>query len=329
MVGVRETPEPGSVERRLPARVCESMVGAMDIQQVPPAVAPALSTAGLSKRYRGGVEALREVDLEIPVGSVTALVGPNGAGKSTLIRTWVGFEPPTAGRVAVLGIDPWRHRHAAIARLGYVPQAASLYRDLTVADHLALAVTLRRGFDRAAATTRLDALAIPLATRAGNLSGGQQAQVGLALALGTRAPVLLLDEPLASLDPLARREFLAVLLDAVRSSGATALLSSHIVTDVAQACDRLIVLGDGRIRLHEAIADALAAHRVGPAVAAPAGARPIAVFPAEDGSPRQLLRLEPGTGEIAGLEPASLEEVVLGYLAAGRPGTSLTGWAAR
>jgi ABC-2 type transport system ATP-binding protein len=305
----------------------------IDVPTSQPVDAPALSAARLTKRYRGGAGALRDVGLAIPAGSVTALVGPNGAGKSTLIRTWVGFEPPTGGGVAVLGIDPWRHRGEAIARLGYVPQAASLYRDLSVADHLALAGTLRRGFDRVGAAARLDDLGIPLRMRAGHLSGGQQAQVGLALALGTRAQVLLLDEPLASLDPLARREFLAVLLAAVRTTGATALLSSHIVADVAQACDRLIVLGDGRVRLHAAISDALAVHRTSPPDdrGLPPGADVVAVFPAEDGRPRWLVRLG-ATGTIpadpVGSMPASLEEVVLGYLAAGRSGAATKGWAA-
>jgi ABC-2 type transport system ATP-binding protein len=291
------------------------------------ALGPALAAHGVSKRYRR-VEALREVDLAIPSGSITALVGPNGAGKSTLIKAWVGFERPTAGRVEVEGIDPWRHRVAAVTRLGYVPQSASLYRDLTVDDHLALAVSLRHGFDRAGGTHRLKQLDIPLRARAGELSGGQQAQVGLALALGTRAPVLLLDEPLASLDPLARREFLAVLVDAVRASGATALLSSHIVTDVEQACDRLVVLGGGRVRLHDSIQVARAEHRIAPPGEVPAGTRSVAIFPAEDGRPRQLLRLEPDSRGAAGLEAASLEEVVIGYLAAGRPGSSAMAWAA-
>jgi ABC-2 type transport system ATP-binding protein len=288
---------------------------------------PALAAHGVSKRYRR-VEALRDVDLAIPPGSVTALVGPNGAGKSTLIKTWVGFERPSAGRVEVQGVDPWRDRVAAVMRLGYVPQAASLYRDLTVDDHLALATTLRNGFDRAGAVARLDALDIPLRARAGELSGGQQAQVGLALALGTRAPVLLLDEPLASLDPLARREFLAVLTDAVRQTGATALLASHIVTDVEQACDRLVVLGGGRVRLHDAIATARIEHVIGEPGPAGDGYRSIAVFPAEDGRPRQLLRLEPGRSAVTGLQVASLEEVVIGYLAAGRPGVGTAAWAA-
>jgi ABC-2 type transport system ATP-binding protein len=287
-----------------------------------------LTASGLTKRYRR-IEALREVDLAIPAGSVTALVGPNGAGKSTLIRTWIGFERPTAGQVSVLGVDPWHRRADAIGHLGYVPQQASLYRDLTVDDHLALAVSLRHGFDRPGAAHRLDQLDIPLRARAGELSGGQQAQVGLALALGTRAPVLLLDEPLASLDPLARREFLSVLTEAVRETGATALLSSHIVTDVEQACDRLIVLGAGRVRLDEAIAAARATHLIAPPGPTPASTRPIAVFPGDDGRPRQLLRLElGGPGGADGLEAASLEEIVLGYLAAGRPGAAPEAWAA-
>jgi ABC-2 type transport system ATP-binding protein len=281
---------------------------------------PPLAAIGLSKRYRGGVEALRDVDLEIPAGSITALVGPNGAGKSTLIRAWVGFEPPTRGRVIVAGVDPWRHRADALRHIGYVPQGTALYRDLTVADHLDLAATLRPGFDRAGAEARLSALDIPLKRRPLSLSGGQQVQVGLAVALGTRAPVLLLDEPLANLDPLARREFLTVLVGAVRPSGATAILASHIITDVAQACDRLIVLGDGRVRLHDSIVEAVARHRLAPLGEPPPGWRSVSVFPAEDGSPQHLVQAVDGHAPDVSLSPASLEEIVLGHLAAGRPG---------
>ena len=174
----------------------------------------------------------------------------------------MGFERPTAGRVTVTGIDPWRRRPQAVARIGYVPQAASLYRDLTVADHLGLAVTLRHGFDRAVAVERLKSVGIGPSKRASELSGGQQAQLGLAIALATRAPVLLLDEPLASLDPLARREFLSVLVAAVRADGHTAFLSSHIVTDVEEACERLVVLSAGRVLLDADVARARADHRI-------------------------------------------------------------------
>jgi ABC-2 type transport system ATP-binding protein len=283
-----------------------------------------LTATGIGKRYRRGRPwALRDVDLAVPAGSVTALVGPNGAGKSTLIKGFIGFERPTTGRLAVEGVDPWRHRGSAVRRIGYVPQAASLYRELTVADHLAYAERWRVGFDRTLAAQRLGQLAIPLDARADELSAGQQAQVGLAIALGTRAPVLLLDEPLASLDPLARREFLGVLVDAVRASGATALLASHVITDIEQACGRLLVLGGGRKLLDTSITEALASHRVvqeqGDPPAAPAakGGRVVGRFPGPMGEPLALVAGE-GPGRLA-----TLEEVVLGHLAAGRPGGDL------
>jgi ABC-2 type transport system ATP-binding protein len=221
-----------------------------------------LETHDIGKRYGRRVWALRHLDIAVPDGTITALVGPNGSGKSTLLKAWVGFERPTEGRLTVGGIDPWHDRAGALAQIGYVPQAPSLYRELTVEEHVILARTLRQGFDAAVARRRLADLDIPLDSRADELSGGQQAQVGLALALGTRAPVLLLDEPLASLDPLARREFLHVLVDAVRADGSTALLSSHVITDIEQACDRLLVLGGGRTLLDLSIAAAIAEHVV-------------------------------------------------------------------
>lgn len=268
---------------------------------------PILEARELAKRYRRGVWALQGIDLELPAGGITALVGPNAAGKSTLIKTWVGFERPTRGSVRVGGIDPWKDRSGALAHLGYVPQSPTLYDGLSVNDHLDLARQLRPDFDRDYARDRLAQLDIPLDRQGRDLSGGQQAQVALAIALGTRAPILLLDEPLASLDPLARREFLHVLTDAVRGDGTTALLSSHIVTDVEQACDRLIVLGVGRVLLNDSVAGAMAAHAIS------SSERPdaIAGFGAADGSRIWLVR---GTGD----RPATLDEVVLGYLASAR-----------
>ncbi|HEX5465204.1 MAG TPA: AAA family ATPase, partial [Candidatus Limnocylindrales bacterium] len=196
------------------------------------------------------------------------------------------------------------------------------------------------------AALRLADLGIPLDVRAGELSGGQQAQVGLALALGTRAPVLLLDEPLASLDPLARREFLHVLVAGARESGATVLLSSHVITDVQQACDRLVVLGEGHLLLDEVIATALARHRIrseasaqeaggasaagggatadgGAAAETPAvvpGAREIATFLGEQGEALTLWEMPADAPPLPGVRPATLEELVLGRLASGRPG---------
>jgi len=281
-----------------------------------------LEAHGFGKRYRRRTWALRGVDLTVPEGTITALVGPNGSGKSTLIRAWIGFERPTEGRLVTGGVDPRKDRGAAVGLVGYVPQSPSLYGGLSVAEHLRLAATLRDGFDVSLAAHYIDRLSIPLTALASELSGGEQAQVGLALALGTRARILLLDEPLASLDPLARREFLHVLVEAVRSEGHTALLSSHVITDIEQACDHLIVLGGGRSLLAVSIADAIAGHSVVDGVAGGVAVSPIGTFPAPTGEPLTLLR---GRGGRA----ATLEEVVIGHLAAGRVSRPLGGAVAR
>ncbi|MEK6721685.1 MAG: ABC transporter ATP-binding protein [Chloroflexota bacterium] len=288
-----------------------------------------LEAIGLGKRYGRRRWALRDLDLAVEEGSITALVGPNGSGKSTLLKSWVGFERPTTGRLRIHDVDPVRNRAAAIALTGYVPQAPSLYRELSVDDHLAFAAVHRPGFDRGLARRYLDDLRIPLDSRADELSGGQQAQVGLALALGTRAPVLLLDEPLASIDPLARREFLHVLVDAVRATGSTALLSSHVITDIEQACDSLIVLGGGRSLLAVSIQAAIDGHRVVEADAEANGGV-VGSFPSATGEHLMLVRPVPegaessaagraAAGRAAAGRAATLEEVVIGHLAASRP----------
>jgi ABC-2 type transport system ATP-binding protein len=276
-----------------------------------------LQAVDLGKRYtRRGRWALRNVDLVVPDGSITALVGPNGSGKSTLLKSTIGFERPTEGHLLVDGIDPARDRAGAIRRIGYVPQLPSLYRELTVDEHVAMAGTMRRGFDPAIARRRLADLDIPATARAEQLSGGQQAQVGLALALATRAPLLALDEPLASLDPLARREFLHILVAAVREAGSTAVLSSHVITDIEQACDRLLVLGGGRVLLDLSIADAIADHRVVDAALVLPTWPVVGTFPAATGE-RLSLVAAARTVTLFG-RAATLEEVVLGHLAAGR-----------
>ncbi len=278
---------------------------------------PLLEAHDLGKRYGRRTWAIRHVDVAIPDGSITALVGPNGSGKSTLLKACVGFERPSEGRVIVAGADPWRDLGSSLPKVGYVPQSPSLYRELTVRDHLAMAASLRPSFDVAFATARLADLDIPLGSRAEQLSGGQQAQVGLAIALGTHAPLLLLDEPLASLDPLARREFLHVLVDSVRAVGATAVLSSHVITDIEQACDRLLVLGNGGVLLDLSIAGALAEHRVVDAGTSVSGGRVIGTFPGPTNERLDLVSVTAGASGTPG-RPASLEEVVLGHLAAGR-----------
>jgi ABC-2 type transport system ATP-binding protein len=259
--------------------------------------------------------ALREVSLTVPDGSITALVGPNGAGKSTLIRACVGFERPDEGRVLVHGIDPQRNRAQAVNRIGYIPQAASLYRKLTVEDHFSLARASRSTFDKSYATERIQAAGLDLDRVVGELSGGEQSQLALAIALGTMAPLLLLDEPLASLDPLARRDFLAALVVHTRKRGATALLSSHIVTDIEQACDRLVVLASGRLMLDTEIASAKTIFKTLPANQLD-GHLPVGIF-SDPGGDRLGLVRDSENGQ-----PASLEEIVLGHLASARLDTA-------
>lgn len=271
----------------------------------------ALQASNVSKRYRHGRLALCGLDLEIRSGSITALVGPNGAGKSTLMKLWVGFERSTAGRVAVLGFDPWRDRGQIAAAVGYVAQDPALYRELTVDEHLAFAGSLNRSFDREMAASRLAGLGIPLRSIASRLSGGQRAQVALALALAKHAEILLLDEPLANLDPLARRSFLGVVREATRIYGTTVVLSSHIVTDIEEACDELVLLADGRVALRSALARAVRDHWIVIGDKGDEAAR-VGSFLDRRGLPITLVA-KPTPSSRA----ATLEEVVLGYLASG------------
>jgi ABC-2 type transport system ATP-binding protein len=274
---------------------------------------PVIETAGLTKRYRRTV-ALRDLTAAIPAGGLTALLGPNGAGKSTLLKLCLGFERPTAGSLRVMGVDPVRHRADAVRRIGYVPQAPSLYRDMSMDDHIALARAIRPGFDVAHARDRLASLEIAPSAIAGQLSGGQQAQVSLAIALGTRAPLLLLDEPLASLDPLARREFLAVASEAARGGDVSIILSSHVISEIEPVADRLLVLGEGRVLFDDTVAASISRHRVLDDGTALDGLDVVARFPGQGDARHVLIR----TPEREVGRAGSLEEVVIGYLALGR-----------
>lgn len=280
-------------------------------------VETALETRALTKRYRRGrTPALENVTLAVPRGAFVALVGPNGAGKSTLIRTFLGFERPTAGSAHVLGIDVRLDTPRALGQLGYVGQAPGIYTVLTARDQVALAAELRPGFDADGALRRLADAGVPDDRPAGHLSGGQQAQLALTLALGTQAPVLLLDEPLASLDPLARREFLGTVAAAV-VVGTTVLLSSHIVGDLDEVCDRLIVLAPARVQLDAEMSWSRAHHRLVP-LADAGGLDVVGSFANRRGVHTALVRTE----EIVA-DPPRLDDIVLGYLAAGRrPGAA-------
>ncbi len=217
-----------------------------------------IETSGLGKRY-GGTWALRECTLEIPAGRVAALVGPNGAGKSTLLNLAVGLAEPSAGNVTVLGGRP-AGSPAALDGIAFVAQDTSLYKSLSVADMIYLTRSLNRRFDQAYARARLDDLGIPPRRKAGKLSGGQQAQLALTLALARRPRLLVLDEPVAMLDPVARHDFMATVLAAAAADGVSVLLSSHVLAELERVASYLILLSQGRVRLAGEVGDLLAAH---------------------------------------------------------------------
>jgi ABC-2 type transport system ATP-binding protein len=200
-------------------------------------MSPAIETRELSKRYRR-VRALTECTVTVPEGRVSALVGPNGAGKTTLLRLLAGLASPAGGTASVLGAAP-RQDPAFLAEIGFLAQEIPLYRRFTAEDHIRIGAHMNRRWDASLVRTRLKELRIPLDQRVGTLSGGQRAQVALALTLAKRPRLLLLDEPVAALDPLARRNFLATLTSAMADAegGLTVVLSSHLVTDLERVCD--------------------------------------------------------------------------------------------
>jgi ABC-2 type transport system ATP-binding protein len=204
--------------------------------------------------------ALRECTLTVPAGHVAALVGPNGAGKSTLLNLAVGLATPCAGEVMVLG-GRRPGSPGALDGIAFVAQDTPLYKTLSAADLLHLTRNLTRRFDQPYAQARLGELGIPLKRRAGKLSGGQQAQLALTLALARRPQLLVLDEPVAMLDPIARHDFMATVLAAATADGMSVLLSSHALTELERVASYLILLSRGQVRLAGEIGDLLATHR--------------------------------------------------------------------
>ncbi len=275
----------------------------------------ALSTNNLGHRYAPQVWGLRDCTIDVPPGRVVALVGPNGSGKTTLMHMAAGLLPPSDGHVKVCGGPP----ATRLERIGFVAQDAPLWPRMRVGTVLEAGRHLNPGFDTASASERIKRLDIPLRARVNTLSGGQRAQVALTLVLAKRPELLLLDEPLANLDPLARREFLGSMFEACTETGAAVLFSSHVVAELERICDYLIVLRAGRVRLAGDIDDLRNGHRVisGPADWARAGAWNVVSAQTIGGRTTALIRTS-GAAVVTGpgLDEArpTFDELVLGYL---------------
>jgi ABC-2 type transport system ATP-binding protein len=283
-----------------------------------------IETTGLGRRF-GWTWALRNCSLAVPAGRVTALVGPNGAGKSTLLHLAVGLARPTEGDVRVLG-GMAAGSPEALERVAFVAQNVPLYQHLPVRDMVHLARNLNRRWDQARADQRLAALGIPLNRKVGKLSGGQQAQVALTIALARRPEFLVLDEPLAPLDPLARHQFLASVMEAVAEDGISVLFSSHALTELERIADYLVVLAGGRVQVAGDAGDLLATHRMltGPAyeVGQLGPAFDVVHGQCAQAQAHVLARFRPPTPAPGGWQarPVTLEELVLAYLR--EPGAS-------
>jgi ABC-2 type transport system ATP-binding protein len=281
-------------------------------------VSTALNAEGLGLRYGKGW-ALRDCSLRLPAGSVVALVGPNGAGKTTLLQLVTGLLRPTEGTVEIFGQDARTGSAEALARVGFVAQDHPLYRSMRVADLLRMGRSLNVRWDQPLAERRLNELGIPLAKRAGELSGGQQAQVALALALAKRPRLLVLDEPLANLDPIARRDFMRTVMTAVAEDEITVVLSSHVIADLEPVCDWLVLLKDGRLELTGAIDDVLAGHRLltGPRTGGEASVPGLVRATHSDRHTDLLVRTgtdRPDPHPAWRSHPVGLEELILAYL---------------
>jgi ABC-2 type transport system ATP-binding protein len=287
-------------------------------------IAP-IEAAGLGKRF-GQSWALRDCSVRVPAGKIAGLVGPNGAGKTTFLHLAAGLLRPTAGEIRVFGRSPRSQLLLLLDRVGFVAQDTPLYGQFSVGDMLKFGRRLNRRWDMAAAEARLRTLGIPFDKRVGHLSGGQRSQVALALALGKHPELLLLDEPVARLDPLARREFMQRLTEAVADEGSTVMLSSHVVGDLERVCDYLIIIAAGQVQVAGDIDVLLASHHllVGPRLNRDARLSGVDVVKAQHTERQSSLWIR-GTVPTLGAgwreEPLSLEELVITYLSAPEAGT--------
>jgi ABC-2 type transport system ATP-binding protein len=284
-----------------------------------------IETIGLGKRY-GKSWALRDCTLSLPAGHLAALVGPNGAGKSTLMNMTAGLTVATSGAVTVLDGHP-AGSPAALNGVAFVAQDAPIYKNFSAGDMLHLTRNLNQHFDLPFARARLAELGIPLKKKAGRLSGGQQSQLALTLALARRPRLLILDEPLAALDPIARQDFLAAVMTAMADEGVSVLLSSHQVAELERVADFLIVLSHAQLQVSGEVDALLAGHRLltGPTAEADDYASRLTVVQARRGGAQTHLLVRT-SGTAIPVAPGweshqvSLEEVVMAYLRS--PGVS-------
>ena len=280
-----------------------------------------LEAEGLGKRY-GRRWALSDCTLSIPSGHVVGLVGPNGAGKSTLLNMAVGLLTPTQGTLSVFGNEPAKDPEQ-LARVGFVAQDTPTYAGLSVADHLKLGARTNPKWDNDLAEDRINQLGIDFKQKAGKLSGGQQAQLSLTMAISKRPEILILDEPVASLDPLARREFLQILMETVAEHDVSVILSSHLVADIERVCDYLVVLVSSRVQLSGELDELLASHHrlIGPRIEDGASIENQYVVESSHND-RQSIVLVRSDGPVVDpawtIEPVSLEDMVLGYMGQGK-----------
>jgi len=276
-----------------------------------------LRATGLGKQYGRGW-ALRDCTLEIPAGKVAGLVGPNGAGKTTLLHLAVGLLAPTSGTIEVLGGRP-AENPSQLGRVGFVAQETPTYATLSVRDHLHLGAWLNPGWDADLAEHRIERLGLDPTQKTGKLSGGERAQLALTLAIAKRPELLLLDEPVAGLDPLARREFLQGLMEIVAEQGVSVVLSSHLVADLERVCDYLIILAASRVQLIGDVEELLATHHrlIGPRRDPSSLPRNQQVIEAShtDRSSTLLIRSEgPVLDPAWTVEKVTLDDLVLAYM---------------
>ena len=280
-----------------------------------------IAASGLGKAYRR-TWALRDCTLAIPEGRVVGLVGPNGAGKTTLLRLAAGLLAPTCGMISVLGEEPAAGA-AQLARVGFVAQDTPVYARMPVAAHLRLGAWLNPAWDSELARRRIAQVGLDPRQRAGSLSGGERAQRALTLALAKRPELLILDEPVASLDPLARREFLRGLMEAVAEHGTSVVLSSHLVADLERVCDYLVVLVASRVRIAGEVSTLLASHHRLSGPRRDPGALPAGVEVIEESHTDKQSTLLARTGEPIHdpswtITPVSMEDLVLAYMSRAR-----------